>query len=61
MGVDFHWGQVISNEISHQLVNYQQTHRFLMLAYPVYAIVYSYVFEEIPPRGVDIREEHVQF
>ena len=60
MGVDFDWGRVISSEISHQLVNYQQTKRFFMLSYLVFAIVYGYVFEEFPPRkDVDITKEPV--
>lgn len=39
MSWNFDWA--ISNEISHQLSNYQQTKRFFMTAYLVYAIIYN--------------------
>jgi hypothetical protein len=44
---NFDWLQIISNEISHQLSSYQQTKRFLMIAYLVYAVIYNYIVKEL--------------
>ena len=62
MGMDCDWVQVIPNEITHHSVTYQQSKRFFMLSYLVYAIVYNYVFQELPPKkDVDFVEELLQF
>ena len=62
MGLDFEWAQIISNEISHQWENYQQTEKFFMVAYLVYAIIYNCIFEELPIRtDINISKEPVQF
>lgn len=62
MGLDFNWAQIISNDIPHQLENYQQTNKFFMTSYLVYTIIYICIFEELlVRRDIDTLEEPMQF
>ena len=48
MNCKFDWAQIISNEVLHQLSNYQQTGRFFMMAYLLYDMIYNCFVNELP-------------
>jgi hypothetical protein len=50
-GIVFDWGEIISNDISHQLIIFQKTQIFFMALYLVYAILFSNQFEHFTPQG----------
>jgi hypothetical protein len=59
--INFDWAEIISNEVSHHLFMYEQTKRFFMTSYLVYAIVYCHLFEGLTPRkDVNYEEDLVQ-
>ena len=62
MDCKFDWAQIISNEVLHQLSNYQQTRRFFMMAYIVYATIYNFFVNELPiKRDIDVSQEPIYF
>ena len=62
MDWSFDWAQIISNEIAHQLSNYQQTNEFFMTTCLVYVVVYNFILKELTvKRDIDISQEPKQF
>ena len=58
MDLNFNWAQIISNEISDQLENYQQTENFFMTAYFVYVVICNCILQQLPVRkDIDISQE----
>lgn len=59
---NFYQAQIISNEISHQLSNYQQIENFFMITYLIYVVVYNCILKELlVERDIDISQDHIQF
>jgi hypothetical protein len=52
--------KLISNEVSHQLAIFQETRRFFMTSYLVFALLFFNSFEGLPPkRDVDVETEPI--
>jgi hypothetical protein len=49
------WGYLILGEMSFQLNNLENTHKFYMASYPIFSISYGHVFEYLS------RAKHVDF
>ena len=58
MNLNFDWTQIISNEVSHQLLSYQQIERFFMTTYLVYVVICNCIVKEFSvKRDIDISQE----
>lgn len=56
-GTVFDWGELISNELSHQLSNFQKTKRIFMASYLIYALISCNTFSNLSPKAdVDMNE-----